>query len=96
MFSQTGSLRRYIRGPCCEIIVVKRLFQGHNDLLPSSGTEPRLDNLAVANLRSFPLSCTAVSWDNSIKCPSQRHNSNMPSVGIEQVTLRFLFAALTN
>ena len=36
-------------------IGVKCLFQGHNDALFRSGTEPRSDNLAVANLRTYPL-----------------------------------------
>ena len=46
-------------------------FQGYNDTLPSSGTEPRVNNLAVANLHSYLLSCTAASWDISAKSLSQ-------------------------
>ena len=37
------------------------LSHGHNDTLPTSGTEPRVDNLAVANLCSKPPSCTAAT-----------------------------------
>ena len=48
-------------------IGVKCLPQGHNDTLTSLGTELRVDNLAVANMRSFPPSCTAAGWDDSVK-----------------------------
>ena len=34
--------------------------------LPSSGSESRVNNLAVANLRSYPLSRTAASWDITV------------------------------
>ena len=47
--------------------------------------EPRADNLAVANLRSYPLSCIAASQDVSAKCLSQHRI--MLSVGIELTTL---------
>ena len=49
--------------------------QGQNVTLPSSKTEPRVDNLAVANLRSYPLSCTAACLDYSVTCfsPSTQH-----------------------
>ena len=55
-----------------------------------------LDNLAVANLRSYPLRCTAAGWDESAKCPSQRHNCDMLGAGIKLAILRLLFGALTN
>ena len=50
------------------IIGIKCLFQRHNDTLPKSETEQRVDNLAVANLHFYPLSCTAVGWNDSVKC----------------------------
>ena len=53
---------------------MKYLSQGHNDALPSLGTEPRVDNFAIANLRFHPLRCTAASWDDSVKRPSQGHS----------------------
>ena len=39
-----------------------------------SSQKPIVTNLTIANLRSYQLSCTAASWDDSIKCLSQRHN----------------------
>ena len=57
-------------------ISVKCLFQTQNDALPSLGTEPRVDNLEVANLlRLYPLSCTIASRDVSVKRLFQEHNS---------------------
>ena len=50
---------------------VKCLSQGHNDALPSSETELRVDNLVVANLHSHPLSVTAASWDESVSAFSK-------------------------
>ena len=46
----------------------------------------KMDNLALhnlrfypspVNLRSCPLSCAAASWNDSVKCFSQRRNSNI-------------------
>ena len=51
-------------------------FPGHNDTLPSSGTEPRVDSLVVTNLHSYPIKCTAASWDISVKRLSQRHTQH--------------------
>ena len=34
------------------------LFLKHSDASPSSETKPKVDNLVVANMRSYPLSCT--------------------------------------
>ena len=51
-----------------------------SDTLRNSGTKPKVDNFAVANLRSYPLRCTAASWDISIKCLSQEHNSVLYTV----------------
>ena len=76
---------------CYENIGGKGLSQGQRDILPSSGTEPRVDNLLVANLRSYSLSCSAASWKISVKSPSQV----MPGVGIELATLRLLFDVQT-
>ena len=53
----------------------KCLFQEHYNALPISRTKPRVNNLVVVNLHSYPLSCTVTSWDNSFKCCSQGHNS---------------------
>ena len=50
---------------------MKCLSLGHNDALPSSGTERR------ANLCSYPLSCNAVVWDDSVKCLSPGHNTTL-------------------
>ena len=38
------------------------------------------DNLAVANLRSYPLSYSAASRNDSVKSLFQGHNSDMPCV----------------
>ena len=63
--------------------------------ISSSGSEPRVDNLAVANLRSYPLSCTVASWDNDVKVSlSSTLKRFIPSVGIEKATLLLLFKAL--
>ena len=35
---------------------------------------PKVNNLAIANLRSYSLSCTAASWDMSTKCPKGQNN----------------------
>ena len=60
IFSQNGppqrvdALSRYGSGS------IKYFFQRHgNDGLLSSETKPKVDNLAVANFRSYPLHCTA-------------------------------------
>ena len=58
---------------------VKCVCQRHSDTLHSLGTEPRVDSLAVANLRSYPLSSTATSMDISVKCLSQGHSSALYS-----------------
>ena len=50
----------------------KMSFPTHKDTLLSSKTEPRVNNLAVANLPSYPLSYTATSWDDSVERDSQR------------------------
>ena len=60
-------------------IVGKGLSQERNDALPNSGTKPRVDN-TVANLCSYPLSCTSASWDISVLCLSQGHNSALGPV----------------
>ena len=68
----------------------KCFFQGHNDALPSSGTEPKAENIAVSNLRSYSLGCTAASWDNRVKrFFSKTQKRVMPSVGIKLATSRF-------
>ena len=48
-------------------IGVKSFFLEHNDALPISETGPKVNNLATANLHSYPISCTAASWDASVK-----------------------------
>ena len=85
----------YISWPRHGGIGVKCLSQGHNDTLPSSGRKPRADDLAIANLPYNPLSCTAASWDISVKCLSQEQRVG-PIVGIELATLQLIFGALTD
>ena len=71
IFSQTAQHDWYITWPRYGSLGSKCFSQGHNDTLPSSGTEPRADKLAVANLRSYPPSCTAASWNNSVFFPKK-------------------------
>ena len=66
---------------------MKCLSQRHNNTLPSSRTKPKADNLAIANLHSYPLSCTTASWDDSIKCLSQGHNSTLCLVWVLTIKL---------
>ena len=73
---------------------MRRLSQEHIDTLPSSGTELEADHLPIANLRSYPLSCTVAIRDGSFKCKTQWRV--MPSVGIELATLQLLFRAPTD
>ena len=63
------------------IIDVKCLSQRHNDTSPSSETKQTADTLAIANLRSFPLSYIAASRDENVKCFSQAYNYDMPAHG---------------
>ena len=81
MFSQTGPPHDgYIVWSRYGNIGGSYLFQVHNDKLPSSGAESSVDSLATANLRSYPLSCTAASWDNSVEYLSQGYNSALCAV----------------
>ena len=59
IISQIGPTRRVDALLHYRNIGVKCLCPGYNDTLPSSGTEPTVKNLAIANLRSYSLSCTA-------------------------------------
>ena len=68
-------------------IGVKCLCQGHNHAQPSSGTKLRVDNFAVANLRSYSLSCITTNWDESVKRLFQGQLHSMPGVGIELANL---------
>ena len=57
-------------------IDVKCLFQGHNDALPSSETEPRADKLAIAQLAllstiTFPIKCLS---QKSAQCGHRTSN----------------------
>ena len=70
-----GNNDGYIARPRKGNIGVKCLSQGHNDTLPSSGTKLRADNLVIANLCSYPLSCTAANWDDGVNCLYQGQNS---------------------
>ena len=73
-------------GPVFVIPGIQGFSQEHNDVLSSSGIEPRVDNLAVAYLRSYPLSCTAASLDKSARCLFRRTQQRViPSVDIEIV-----------
>ena len=57
--ARLGHYDWWIAWLCYGSTCVRCLFQGHKDALPSSGTEPRVVNLAVANVRFHPLSCTS-------------------------------------
>ena len=46
----------------------KRLSQVLSVILLSSRIEPRINNPAVANLHSYPLSCNAATLDIRVKC----------------------------
>ena len=72
--------------PHCGNIGAKCLFREHNDPLLSSGTEPREESFAAANLFSYPLSCIGASWDNSVNYLSKD----------ELATLLLLNGALTD
>ena len=76
------------------IMGVYCLSQGHNGALPSSETERRVDNLAIASLRFYSLSCIAINWDDSVKYLSQDHY--VFSDVIKLATLRLLFGAVTD
>ena len=78
--------------PRCGSISVQCLLQDHNDAVPSSGTAPRVDNLSIDNLRSYPSSVAAASWDGSVKCIFRDSTGSFQ----ELATLRLLFGALTD
>ena len=59
IFSKTGPPLLMVGWPHIESRSVRSLSQEHSDPLLSLGTEPRVDNLATANLRFNPLSCDA-------------------------------------
>ena len=40
----------------------------------------RVNNLAIANLCSYPMKCNASCWDDSAKCLSQERNSALCTV----------------
>ena len=55
IFSNTGPPQRIdILAPFSDC---RRKVYGHNNKLPSLGTEDRVDSLTVVNLRSYPPSC---------------------------------------
>ena len=64
-FHHDGYIFPSIVSPRYEIKGVKCHSLGHNDALSSSGTEPKVDNLTVANLRFYPPSCIAAGGDDS-------------------------------
>ena len=81
-------------GPRCESIGVKCLSLGHNDHLPTSGTESRVDNLAIAKLRSYLLSCTAAKVRIlTLSVFPKTQQREMPRVGIKLAAIRLLFCA---
>ena len=49
---------------------MKRLSQGPQHC-PVQKSKPRADNLAIVNLRSYSLRCTAASWNDSVNCLPQ-------------------------
>ena len=97
IFNQTGPPRRVDAWPRYGSVYVMCRYQGHNDILPSSRTKIRVDNLAFANLCSYPLSCTAATVEILglsvfLRDTTARHAH---IVGIKLATLRQLFGALT-
>ena len=58
MFSKTRPLRSVDVWPRNGRIGVKCLSQGFEDPISGSKVESRVYSLAIANLRSYPLSCT--------------------------------------
>ena len=67
-------------------------LQGYNNTLPSSETEQGSDNLADANLQSYPIYCTSASCADSIEVSF----SVVPSGGIELATFCYSSALLTD
>ena len=68
-------------GPHYGIIGGKSLSQRHNDTLPSSGTEPRVNNRV--GILAFNVS-------------SETQQRILPSVGIKLAALRLLFGVVTD
>ena len=66
IFDHTGPPRRSIAWPRYGNIGGMCLAQEHNDTLPSSGSEPRVNNLAVAKFCSYPLRCTTACRNDSV------------------------------
>ena len=65
-------------------------------LLPRSGTEPRVDNLAVSNVQFYPLSCrVAIVGIVALKPFVKTQQRNMHSVGIAPTNLCILFGTQT-
>ena len=54
-------------------------FSKKQQCIAQFSNQTRVDNLVVVNLRSYPLSCTAASWDISVKFLSREHNSALCS-----------------
>ena len=85
-FNQTGPPRRVNVWPFYRKIKVKKFSQEHSELMNSLKTEPRFDNLGVAKLRFYPLSCIAAYVVGTLEI----------STGMELATLRLLFVTLTD
>ena len=100
IFNQTGPPRRVDAWPRYGSVYVMCRYQGHNNTLLSSRTKIRVDNLAFANLCSYPLSCTAATVEILglsvfLRDTTARHAHIVGIVGIKLATLRQLFGALT-
>ena len=50
----------------------------------------RVDNLALANLRFYPLRCAVDSWDASVRCLPKDKTTHYAGAGIEITTLQLL------
>ena len=68
-------------------IGVNCFSQVYNDALGCLETESRVDNLAIANLHSYPSHVTAIRSDDSVKCLTQRHNKVLCLVWVSNMLL---------
>ena len=91
IFNQTGGTPRQINHTFTNIfrydcIDEKCLSLRQNSTLPSLGTEPKVNNLEIVNLRSFLMGLTTNFYLFS-KNFFQGHSKDMPCVNINPETL---------
>ena len=74
--------------PSCGTVSGKGLSQGHNDTLPSSGNEPRVDNLAVflfccsTDTKGSQCPYKTISWTwESVKIKTSRQHLSVAFTG---------------